>query len=215
MRIDRVWFSKRRPKSEPPNLINIQLDSYQRFLDEDLRFLIESLNQDRSLRESGKVEVEFVDYSLGSPTHTPLECKARNLTFTVPLKLTVRLINKETGEIKEQELFCGELPQMTDAGTFIVNGVERVVVSQLVRAPGVYFEYEKIHTSVRPKAMATVIPDRGSWLEFEMDDDKIAYVKIDKKSKKFPVTELLRVMGDYTDDEIKELLSKKLLLQQM
>ncbi|MCK5744295.1 MAG: DNA-directed RNA polymerase subunit beta, partial [Caldisericia bacterium] len=125
MRIDRVWFGKRRPKVEPPNLIDIQLNSYQRFLDEDLKYLIDSLNQDRSLRESGKVEVEFVDYSLGGPTYSPLECKARNLTFTVPLKLTVRLINKETGEIKEQELFCGELPQMTKAGTFIVNGVER------------------------------------------------------------------------------------------
>jgi DNA-directed RNA polymerase beta subunit len=205
MRIDRVWFGKRRPKVEPPNLIDIQLNSYQRFLDEDLKYLIDSLNQDRSLRESGKVEVEFVDYSLGGPTYSPLECKARNLTFTVPLKLTVRLINKETGEIKEQELFCGELPQMTKAGTFIVNGVERVVVSQLVRSPGVYFEYEKVHTTARPKAMATVIPDRGSWLEFEMDEEKVAFVKIDKKSKKFPVTELLRVMGDYTDDEIKEL----------
>lgn len=205
MRIDRVWFGKRRPKVEPPNLIDVQLNSYNRFLNEDLKYLINSLNQDKTLRESGKVEVEFVDYNLGESGYSPMECKARNLTFTIPLRLTVRLINKETGEIKEQELFCGELPQMTKSGTFIINGVERVVVSQLVRSPGVYFEFERTPSTVRPKAMATVIPDRGSWLEFEMDLDEVAYVKIDKKSKKFPVSELLRVMGDYTNDEIQEL----------
>ncbi len=205
MRIDRVWFGKRRPKVEPPNLIDVQLNSYNRFLNDDLKVLISSLNQDKTLRESGKVEVEFVDYSLGESSYTLMECKARNLTYTIPLRLTVRLINKETGEIKEQELFCGELPQMTKSGTFIINGVERVVVSQLVRSPGVYFEFERTPSTVRPKSIATVIPDRGSWLEFEMDIDEIAYVKIDKKSKKFPVSELLRVMGDYTNDEIKEL----------
>jgi DNA-directed RNA polymerase subunit beta len=206
MRIERVWFGKRRDTTfTPPNLIRVQTDSYKRFLDQDLRTLIQSLNEDRSLRESGKVEVEFVDYSLGDPPYTPFEAKQRSLTYTVPLKLTVRLINKETGEIKEQELFAGELPMMSDAGTFIYNGVERVVVSQLVRSPGVYFEFEQLPNSARSRAMATVIPDRGSWLEFEMGDDDICYVKIDKKSKKFPVTELLRVMGDYTDDEIRDL----------
>ncbi len=205
MRIERVWFGKRRATVNPPNLIRLQTDSYKRFLGLDLKNLIASLNEDRSLRESGKVEVEFVDYNLGDPPYDPLECKQRSLTYTIPLKLTVRLINKETGEIKEQELFAGELPQMTEAGTFIINGVERVVVSQLVRSPGVYFEFEQLPNSSRTRAMATVIPDRGSWLEFEMGDDDICYVKIDKKSKKFPVTELLRVMGDYTDDEIRNL----------
>lgn len=208
MRIDRVWFGKRRPAVNPPNLIKLQRESYERFLTDGLKSLIESLNQDRSLRESGKVEVEFVDYILGESAHTPLECKSRSLNYTIPLKLTVRLINKETGEIKEQELFAGELPQMTTAGTFIVNGVERVVVSQLVRSPGVYFEYENLTTTTRPRAMATVIPYSGSWLEFELGEDEIAYVKIDKKSKKIPVTELLRVMGDLTDDEIRELFNE-------
>ncbi len=208
MRIERVWFGKRRTEVNPPDLIRIQTDSYKRFLTEDLKNLIASLNEDRSLRESGKVEVEFVDYTLGDPPYSQIECKQRSLTYTIPLKLTVRLINKETGEIKEQELFAGELPQMTDAGTFIINGVERVVVSQLVRSPGVYFEFEQLPNSNRNRAMATVIPDRGSWLEFEMGDDDICYVKIDKKSKKFPVTELLRVMGDYTDDEIRNLFNQ-------
>lgn len=205
MRIERVWFGKRRNTIKPPNLIKLQTDSYNKFLKVNLKHLIQSLNEDRSLRESGKVEVEFVDYSLGDPVYTPFECKERGINYTVPLKLTVRLINKETGEIKEQELFAGELLMMTESGVFVVNGVERVVVSQLVRSPGVYFENEQMPNSNKQHVLATVIPDRGSWLEFEMGDDDVAYVKIDKKSKKFPVTELLRVMGDYTDEEIKNL----------
>ena len=155
---------------------------------------------------TGNLSLEFVDYSLGEPKYPVDESKERDVTYNAPLRVKVRLINNETGEVKEQEVFMGDFPLMTDTGTFIINGAERVIVSQLVRSPSVYFN-EKIDKNGKRGIAATVIPNRGAWLEFETDAKDIAYVRIDR-TRKLPITVLLRALGFGTDQEIVDLLGE-------
>merc|ERR1712098_804035 len=147
---------------------------------------------------------EFVDYRLGEPKYDLEESKNRDATYAAPLRVKVRLIIKETGEVKEQEVFMGDFPLMTDTGTFIINGAERVIVSQLVRSPSVYYS-EKMDKNGKASFGATVIPNRGAWLEYEIDAKDIVYVRIDR-TRKLPMTVLLRALGFSTDQEIINLL---------
>lgn len=153
---------------------------------------------------TGNLVLEFIDYSLGEPKYTVDDAKERDVTYAAPLRVKVRLINKETGEVKEQEVFMGDFPLMTETGTFIINGAERVIVSQLVRSPSVYFS-TKVDKNGKTTYTATVIPNRGAWLELEMDAKDIIYVRIDR-TRKIPVTVLLRALGFGTDAEILDLL---------
>ena len=187
---------------EMPNLIEVQKKSYQWFLDEGLR---EVFADTASITDyTGNLELSFLDYSMDEePKYSVEECKARDATYASPLKVRMRLRNKETGEIKEQEIFMGDFPKMTDSATFIINGAERAIVSQLVRSPGVYFgkEYDKTDKVL---LSATVIPYRGAWLEYETDANDVFYVRIDK-NRKIPITSFIRAIGVKTDAEIKEL----------
>src|SRR5699024_6105656 len=153
---------------------------------------------------AGNLSLEFIDYSLGEPKYPVEEAKERDVTYNAPLRVKVRLINNDTGEVKEQEVFMGDFPLMTDTGTFIINGAERVIVSQLVRSPSVYYS-EKFDKNGKRGVTATVIPNRGAWLEFETDAKDVAYVRIDR-TRKLPVTVLLRALGFGTDQEIIDLL---------
>ena len=189
---------------ELPNLIEIQLKSYQWFLDEGLREVFQDISPIEDF--SGNLALEFVDYSLGEPKYSVDECKERDANYAAPLRVKVRLINKETGEVKEQEVFMGDFPLMTETGTFIINGAERVIVSQLVRSPSVYFN-KKVDKNGKMMYTATVIPNRGAWLELETDTKDILYVRIDR-TRKIPVTVLLRALGFGTDAEILQLLGE-------
>ncbi|HIX89686.1 MAG TPA: DNA-directed RNA polymerase subunit beta [Candidatus Agathobaculum pullicola] len=187
---------------EMPNLIEVQKKSYQWFLDKGLR---EVFADTASITDyTGNLELSFLDYSMNEdPKYSVEECKARDATYASPLKVRMRLRNKETGEIKEQEIFMGDFPKMTDSATFIINGAERAIVSQLVRSPGVYYgkEYDKTDKMI---LSATVIPYRGAWLEYETDANDVFYVRIDK-NRKIPITSFIRAIGVKTDAEIKEL----------
>lgn len=185
-----------------PNLIEIQLKSYEWFLEQGLREMFQDISPIQDF--TGNLVLEFIDYNLGEPKYDVDECKERDVTYAAPLRVKVRLINKETGEVKEQEVFMGDFPLMTEWGTFIINGAERVIVSQLVRSPSVYFG-EKIDKSGRPAFTATVIPNRGAWLELETDAKDIVYVRIDR-TRKIPVTVLLRALGFSSDQEIIDLI---------
>ncbi len=187
---------------EMPNLIEVQKKSYQWFLDEGLR---EVFADTASITDyTGNLELSFLDYSMNEePKYSVEECKARDATYATPLKVRMRLRNKETGEIKEQEIFMGDFPKMTDAATFIINGAERAIVSQLVRSPGVYFGKELDKTD-KVLLSSTVIPYRGAWLEYETDANDVFYVRIDK-NRKIPITSFIRAIGVKTDAEIKEL----------
>ncbi|MDQ0352410.1 DNA-directed RNA polymerase subunit beta [Alkalibacillus filiformis] len=187
---------------ELPNLIEIQTASYQWFLDEGLREMFADISPVEDF--TGNLSLEFVDYSLGEPKYSVNEAKERDVTHNAPLRVKVRLLNKETGEVKEQEVFMGDFPLMTDTGTFIINGAERVIVSQLVRSPSVYFN-EKIDKNGKHGFTATVIPSRGAWLEFETDAKDVVHVRIDR-TRKLPITVLLRALGFSSDDEIIDLL---------
>jgi len=187
---------------ELPNLIEIQLKSYRWFLEEGLREVFRDISPIEDF--SGNLALEFVDYSLGEPKYSADECKERDANYAAPLRVKVRLINKETGEVKEQEVFMGDIPLMTETGTFIINGAERVIVSQLVRSPSVYFN-QKVDKNGKMMYTATVIPNRGAWLELETDAKDILYVRIDR-TRKIPVTVLLRALGFGTDAEILQLL---------
>ncbi|CAM3234308.1 DNA-directed RNA polymerase subunit beta [Sporolactobacillus spathodeae] len=187
---------------ELPNLIEIQTASYQWFLDEGIREMFQDISPVEDF--TGNLVLEFVDYSLGEPKYSVDESKSRDVTYAAPLRVKVRLINKETGEVKEQEVFMGDFPLMTEAGTFIINGAERVIVSQLVRSPSVYFN-EKVDKNGKKGFGATVIPNRGAWLEYETDAKDVAYVRIDR-TRKVPVTVLLRSLGFSSDQEIIDLL---------
>ncbi|WP_127584035.1 DNA-directed RNA polymerase subunit beta [Paenibacillus koleovorans] len=187
---------------EVPNLIEIQQKSYQWFLDEGLREMFQDISPIQDF--TGNLVLEFIDYSLGEPKYSVDESKERDVTYAAPLRVKVRLINKETGEVKEQEVFMGDFPLMTDTGTFIINGAERVIVSQLVRSPSVYFS-TKVDKNGKKSYTATVIPNRGAWLELETDAKDIIYVRIDR-TRKIPVTVLLRALGFGTDAEIIDLL---------
>ncbi|MEC0229862.1 DNA-directed RNA polymerase subunit beta [Paenibacillus alba] len=185
-----------------PNLIEIQQKSYEWFLEEGLREMFQDISPIQDF--TGNLVLEFIDYSLGDPKYSVDESKERDVTYAAPLRVKVRLINKETGEVKEQEVFMGDFPIMTDTGTFIINGAERVIVSQLVRSPSVYYS-TKVDKNGKKTYTATVIPNRGAWLELETDAKDIIYVRIDR-TRKIPVTVLLRSLGFGTDAEILDLL---------
>ncbi|MFD1428231.1 DNA-directed RNA polymerase subunit beta [Kroppenstedtia sanguinis] len=187
---------------ELPNLIEIQQQSYRWFLDEGLKEMFEDISPIEDF--TGNLVLEFIDYTLEEPKYSVDESRERDATYAAPLRVKVRLINKETGEVKEQEVFMGDFPLMTDTGTFIINGAERVIVSQLVRSPSVYYN-SKVDKNGKPTFTATVIPNRGAWLEFETDAKDIIYVRIDR-TRKIPVTVLLRALGYSSDAEILDLL---------
>ncbi len=201
-RTSRMYFGKIHDVVEMPNLIQVQKDSYDWFVKKGLK---EVLTECSPITDySGKLILEFVDYHFNEETkYTIEEAKSRNTTYATRLQVKVRLINRETGEVKEQEIFMGDFPVMTDYGTFIINGAERVIVSQLVRSPGCYYgkTYDKLGKEL---FSATVMPNRGAWLEFETDSNDIFNVKIDK-SRKLPITMFLRAMGIATDSELIEL----------
>ncbi|MDW2886828.1 MULTISPECIES: DNA-directed RNA polymerase subunit beta [Exiguobacterium] len=187
---------------ELPNLIEIQTNSYEWFLREGLREMFHDISPISDF--TGNLVLEFIDYSLGEPKYSIDESKERDVTYSAPLRVKVRLQNKETGELKEQEVFMGDFPLMTESGTFIINGAERVIVSQLVRSPSVYYN-NKLDKNGKRGFSATVIPNRGAWLELETDAKDIVYVRIDR-TRKIPVTVLLRALGFGTDQEIIDLL---------
>jgi len=181
-----------------PNLIEIQQKSYNWFLREGLREMFGDISPIQDF--TGNLVLEFIDYSLGEPKYDVEESKERDVTYAAPLRVKVRLLNKETGEVKEQEVFMGDFPLMTETGTFVINGAERVIVSQLVRSPSVYFN-SKIDKNGKRTFAATVIPNRGAWLEFETDAKDVVYVRIDR-TRKLPITVLLRALGLSSDAEI-------------
>lgn len=189
---------------ELPNLIEIQTSSYQWFLDEGLREMFQDISPIEDF--TGNLSLEFIDYSLGDPKYPVEESKERDVTYSAPLRVKVRLINKETGEVKDQDVFMGDFPIMTDTGTFIINGAERVIVSQLVRSPSVYFS-GKVDKNGKKGFTATVIPNRGAWLEYETDAKDVVYVRIDR-TRKLPVTVLLRALGFGSDQEILDLIGE-------
>ncbi|MDY3828434.1 MAG: DNA-directed RNA polymerase subunit beta [Clostridium sp.] len=196
----RMSFARVEDVSEIPNLIEVQLDSYKWFLREGLYEVFDDINPIGNF--TGNLVLEFVDFKLDMDNikYSVEECKERDATYAAPLKVFVRLQNTETLEIKEQEVFMGELPLMTEQGTFVINGAERVIVSQLVRSPGVYYNFNRDKSGKKLFA-STVIPNRGAWLEYETDSNDIIYVRIDK-TRKLPITILARALGYGTDQEL-------------
>ncbi|NLU08491.1 MAG: DNA-directed RNA polymerase subunit beta [Clostridiales bacterium] len=196
----RMSFSRLKEVGHMPNLIEVQLNSYNWFLKEGLQEVFDDINPIQDY--TANLNLEFVGYKLDMDNikYSVEECKERDATYAAPLKVKVRLLNKETGEVKEQEVFMGDFPLMTEQGTFIINGAERVIVSQLVRSPGVYYDVSVDKTG-KKLFSSTVIPNRGAWLEYETDSNNIIYVRIDK-TRKLPITILVRAMGYSTDTEI-------------
>ena len=196
-------FARHEEIVEMPNLLELQKKSYQWFLDTGLREVFSDVASISNY--AGNLELSFIDYKMDEePKYDVLECKARDATYAAPLKVSVRLYNKETGEIKEQEIFMGDFPLMTESGTFVINGAERVVVSQIVRSPGIYYGKEIDLKTDLPLLTSTVIPYRGAWLEYETDTNEMFYVRIDK-NRKIPITQLIRAIGYRTDAEILDL----------
>ncbi|WOV84120.1 DNA-directed RNA polymerase subunit beta [Sporosarcina jeotgali] len=185
-----------------PDLIEIQTESYEWFLEEGLREMFHDISPIQDF--TGNLSLEFVDYQLGEPKYPVDESKERDVTFAAPLRVKVRLHNKETDDVKEQDVFMGDFPLMTENGTFIINGAERVIVSQLVRSPSVYFN-DKTDKNGKRGFGATVIPNRGAWLEYETDAKDVVHVRIDR-TRKLPITVLLRALGFSTDQEIIDLI---------
>ena len=187
-------------KFEVPNLIELQLESFQWFIEKGLRDLFDEISPIKDF--TGKVmELQFLDYEFGAPKYSEEECRTKDLTFSRPLYVNVELLIKETGEIQRQRVYMGDYPWMTDMGTFVINGAERVVVSQLVRSPGVYYSELEDPASGRMLFCAKVIPNRGAWLEFETNNKDQLWVKVDRK-RKIAATTLLRAVGYETNDEI-------------
>lgn len=203
-RTTRMSFSRIEEVLDMPNLIEVQKNSYKWFLEEGLREVFRDVSPIQDY--TGNLVLEFPDYRLETenPKYTVEECKERDATYSAPLKVKVRLINKETGEVKEQEIFMGDFPLMTENGTFIYNGAERVVVSQLVRSPGLYYA-KKLDKTGKSLFSATIIPNRGAWLEYETDSNDVMYVRVDR-TRKLPITVLVRALGYGTDAQIVELL---------
>ncbi len=198
-RKERMSFSQINEVGEMPNLIQIQTESYDWFIKEGLREVFEDISPIRDYADN--LILEFTDYSLNDPPkYEQEECKERDVTYAAPLKVRVRLVNKETGEVKEQEVFMGDFPLMTEKGTFIYNGAERVVVTQLVRSPGPYYDVT-VDKSNNKLYSTTIIPNRGAWLEYETDSNEIISVRVDR-TRKQPVSTLLRALGFGTDQEI-------------
>ena len=195
----RMSFAKINEVLEMPNLIEVQKNSYKWFLDEGLKEVFKDVASITDHNET--LELKFIDYRLeDTPKYTIKECKERDTTYAAPLRVRAQLLNRETGEIKESEVFMGDFPLMTDSGTFIINGAERVIVSQLVRSPGVYFSKEVDKTG-KELFSATIIPNRGAWLEYETDHNDIMYVRIDK-NRKLPITTFARALGLASNEEI-------------
>ena len=191
-------FARHEEVMPMPNLLEIQKTSYREFLDTGLREVFADVGAISDYQ--GNLELTFIDFRMDeAPKYNVEECKARDATYAAPLKVTVRLRNKETEEIKEQEIFMGDFPLMTASGTFIINGAERVIVSQIVRSPGVYFDKktDKTNSSVYG---TTIIPYHGAWLEYETDLNDVFYVRIDK-NRKLPATLLLKALGAYKADK--------------
>ena len=206
-RSSRMSYSRQKEVLQMPNLIEVQKDSYQWFLDEGLKEVFEDISPIADY--SGHLSLEFVDFTLceDDVKYTIEECKERDATYAAPLKVRVRLHNKETDEINEHEIFMGDLPLMTSTGTFVINGAERVIVSQLVRSPGIY--YAIAHDKLGKKLYSsTVIPNRGAWLEYETDSNDVFYVRVDR-TRKVPITVLIRALGIGTNPEIVELFGEE------
>ena len=203
----RMSFSRQKEVLEMPNLIEIQKNSYDWFLTEGLREVFDDISPIEDF--SNHLSLEFVDFQLcrNDRKYSIEECKERDATYAAPLKVKVRLHNKETGEMTEHEIFIGDLPIMTETGTFVINGAERVIVSQLVRSPGIYYgiDHDKLGKELYS---STVIPNRGAWLEYETDSNDIFYVRVDR-TRKVPVTVLIRALGIGTNAEITELLGEE------
>ena len=198
-RKERMTFAKINEVCEMPNLIQLQTESYNWFINEGLREVFDDISPIKDYADN--LVLEFIDYSLNdAPKYEQEECKERDVTYAAPLKVKVRLINKETGEVKEQEVFMGDFPLMTEKGTFIYNGAERVVVTQLVRSPGPYYEVT-VDKSNNKLFSTTIIPNRGAWLEYETDSNEIIYVRVDR-TRKQPLTTLLRALGFGSNEEI-------------
>ncbi|MCT2917888.1 DNA-directed RNA polymerase subunit beta [Limosilactobacillus fermentum] len=198
-------YSRIKEVLDLPNLIEIQTDSYNWFMDKGLREMFDDIMPIDDFQ--GKLSLEFVDYQLLEPKYTVAEAREHDANYSAPLHVTLRLTNHETGEIKSQDVFFGDFPLMTDQGTFIINGAERVIVSQLVRSPGVYYN-EEADKNGRPIYGANFIPNRGAWLEYETDAKGISYVRIDR-TRKLPITELVRALGFGSDDEIWDMLGSE------
>ena len=195
----RMSFARINEVLDMPNLIEVQKNSYRWFLEEGLKEVFRDISAITDY--TGNLVLDFIDYRLDDkPKYSVEECKERDVTYAAPLRVRARLLNKETGEVKEQEIFMGDFPIMTESGTFIINGAERVIVSQLVRSPGIYYgmTYDKTGKKL---FTSTVIPNQGAWLEYETDSNDIFYVRIDK-NRKLPVTTFIRALGLGSDQEI-------------
>ena len=199
-RVERKSYARTPAVLELPRLTEVQIHSFEWFKGEGLKELFAEISPIVSFNKA--LELHFGDFYFGEPKYPVEECRERDITFAAPLWVKVKLLNRETGEVSEQEVFMGDFPLMTDAATFIINGSERVVVSQLIRSPGVYFTVETDRGTGRDLAGAKMIPSRGAWLEFETSKRDIVSVKVDRK-RKLPVTLLLRAVGFGTDDEIR------------
>ena len=205
----RMSYSRQKEVLEMPNLIEVQKDSYDWFLREGLREVFDDISPIADY--SGHLSLDFVDFTLCTGEdelkYTIEECKERDATYAAPLKVKVRLYNKETDEINEHEIFMGDLPLMTETGTFVINGAERVIVSQLVRSPGIYYaiDHDKLGKGLYS---CTVIPNRGAWLEYETDSNDVFYVRVDR-TRKVPVTVLVRALGYGTNPEIIDLFGEE------
>ena len=199
---ERMTFSKINEVIDMPNLIEIQKDSYKWFVEEGLKEVFRDMAAITDY--SGKLQLSFVDYRLeDTPKYDVTECKARDTTYAAPLRVTARLVNEETGEIKESEVSMGDFPLMTESGTFVINGAERAIVSQLVRSPGVYFAEKADEKTGKRLFSSTIIPNRGAWLEYETSVSDALYVRIDK-NRKLPITTFVRALGLGTNDQIRE-----------
>ena len=199
----RMTFSKINEVIDMPNLIEIQKDSYKWFIEEGLKEVFRDM--DAITDYSGNLQLRFVDYRIDeTPKYDVTECKARDTTYAAPLRVTARLVNSETGEIKESEVSLGDFPIMTESGTFVINGAERAIVSQLVRSPGVYFDMKPDPKTGKSLFSSTIIPNRGAWLEYETAANDVLYVRIDK-NRKLPVTMFLRALGLASNDQIRQL----------
>ena len=203
----RMSYQRQKEVLEMPNLIEVQKDSYQWFLDEGLNEVFEDISPIADY--SGKLSLEFVGFTLceDEKKYTIEQCKERDATYAAPLKVKVRLHNKENGEITTHEIFMGDLPLMTATGTFVINGAERVIVSQLVRSPGIYYAiaHDKLGKTLYS---STVIPNRGAWLEYETDSNDVFYVRVDR-TRKVPITVLIRALGIGTNAEIIDLFGEE------
>lgn len=205
---ERRSYSRINEVLESPNLIEIQTDSYQWFLEDGLKIMFEDISP--IVDHTENLELHFVDYEFREAKYNVDEARSHDANFSQPIYVKLRLVNRETNEVKEQVVFFGDFPMMTEMGTFIINGAERVIVSQLVRSPSVYF-HDRLDKKNRHTFTSTVIPNRGAWLEFETDAKGVAYVRIDR-TRKLPLTELVRALGFGSDEEIYDILTESELL---